>query len=89
MWQFLNCSDSVAVLDLFRQCGSFRIVQTVWRYLQLIRLRFDQNLPKTYIHSRNIPDIILVEIYINKIKNKNCHTDRMVVEFTATYAISA
>ena len=28
--RFLNCSDSVVFLELFRQCGIFRTVPTVW-----------------------------------------------------------
>ena len=27
-----NCSDSVVVLELFRQCGSFKTVPTVWQF---------------------------------------------------------
>jgi hypothetical protein len=29
---FWNCSDSVVFLKLFRQCGIFRIVPTVWYF---------------------------------------------------------
>ena len=32
VWYYWNCSDSVVLLELFRQCGIIRIVPTVWYY---------------------------------------------------------